>query len=117
MGVAAVRVLSGGGRMGTASSEEVVEIEESFVCVEREDEVEALRSSAVSRRRARAAGKADEGVGGVDGLEGRGEWRVAAILYCRSVRLCGCKRLKVQVRLCDVRPESNKHVEICRYSR
>ncbi len=66
--------------MGTASSDEVVD---EVVCVEREDDVEAFRSRAFSRRRASAAGNADDGVGGVDGLDGKGEWRVAIVLLVR----------------------------------
>jgi hypothetical protein len=84
--VAAVRVLSGGGRIGTASNDEVVDMDESFVCVERDEEVDAFRSSAVSRSRARAAGKADEGVGGVEGLDGSGECSVAAIVISGTAR-------------------------------
>lgn len=56
--------------MGAASRDEVVL---DVVWVDREDDVEALRSRAFSRSRTSAAGKAEDGVGGVEGLEGSGE--------------------------------------------
>lgn len=77
----------------------MVDIDESFVWVERDEDVDAFRSRAVSLRRARAAGKADEGVGGVDGLDGIGECNVAAILPL-FMRLMVIDARCVEVRAC-----------------